>query len=183
MNPERVFLAASLALLGVSLAVGEQEKGKSSNREGIYAELESAPEKARVRRNPFAGNSDAILAGRKLFERHCAECHGTGAEGGQKAPSLRATEVQSAPDGAIFWLLTNGVVRRGMPVWSKLPEPQRWQLVTYLKSLGAASSAPSPKKTLLPDEAGTCALRGHDRHVDTRAEEKSAQPRMAVPLR
>jgi len=29
------------------------------------------------------------------------------------------------------------VVRKGMPVWSKLPEPQRWQLVRYIKSLGA----------------------------------------------
>jgi hypothetical protein len=28
------------------------------------------------------------------------------------------------------------VVRKGMPVWSKLPEPQRWQLVTYIQSLG-----------------------------------------------
>jgi len=23
-----------------------------------------------------------------------------------------------------------------MPVWSKLPEPERWQLVSYIKSLG-----------------------------------------------
>jgi len=57
------------------------------------------------------------------------------AEGGKKGPSLRADEVQDATPGALFWLLTNGVVRRGMPVWSKLPEPQRWQLVSYLKSL------------------------------------------------
>lgn len=32
--------------------------------------------------------------------------------------------------------MTNGVARRGMPVWSKLPEPQRWQIVSFLKSLG-----------------------------------------------
>jgi mono/diheme cytochrome c family protein len=38
----------------------------------------------------------------------------------------------------LYYILTNGVVRKGMPVWSKLPEPQRWQLVSYLKSLGAA---------------------------------------------
>jgi mono/diheme cytochrome c family protein len=29
-----------------------------------------------------------------------------------------------------------------MPVWSKLPEPQRWQIVTYVKSL-AASPTPA----------------------------------------
>jgi len=36
-----------------------------------------------------------------------------------------------------------------MPVWSKLPEPQRWQLVTYIKSLGVApleGAEETPKK-------------------------------------
>jgi hypothetical protein len=47
---------------------------------------------------------------------------------------LLADDVQSTP-GTLFWILTNGVVRRGTPVWSKLPEAQRWQIVSYLKSL------------------------------------------------
>jgi len=51
-------------------------------------------------------------------------------------------QVQTAEPGAIFWILTNGVVWRGMPVWSKLPEPQRWQLVSYIKSLGVAVTDP-----------------------------------------
>ena len=79
----------------------------------------------------------------------CAQCHGEAAEGGKKAPTLRAAEVQEAPAGAIFWILTNGVVRRGMPVWSKLPEPQRWQLVSYIKSLGV----PAMSETL-PGQRG-----------------------------
>jgi mono/diheme cytochrome c family protein len=111
-----------------------------------YAEFAKVPEKARVRRNPLESDPDAVAAGRKLFERHCAECHGKTAEGGMKAPSLRAEEVRQATDGTIFWVLTNGVVRRGMPVWSKLPEPERWQIVTFIKSLkpspaGAARAA------------------------------------------
>jgi len=56
-------------------------------------------------------------------------------QGGKKAPNLLAPEVQLATPGTLFWLLTNGVVRSGMPVWSKLPEPQRWQLVSFIKSL------------------------------------------------
>ena len=84
-------------------------------------------------------------AGAVLFEEHCEECHGTGALGGKKAPSLRAPEVQNAAPGAIFWILTNGVVRKKMPVWSKLPEPQRWQLVSYIQSLGIAESAGDPR--------------------------------------
>jgi mono/diheme cytochrome c family protein len=108
----------------------------------VYAELNKAPEKARAKPNPLESDPDSLAAGKYLFEDHCAECHGDTAEGGKKGPSLRADEVQNASPGAIFWILTNGVVRRGMPVWSKLPEPQRWQLVTYIKSLGRQPSKP-----------------------------------------
>jgi hypothetical protein len=55
------------------------------------------------------------------------------------------------PPGALFWLLTNGVVRRGMPVWSKLPEPQRWQLVSFIESLTPApQSKPYRQETPQP---------------------------------
>lgn len=100
-----------------------------------YAELEKAPQSARTRQNPLEGDSSAVAAGKRLFGRHCAECHGSTAQGGRKGPSLRASEVQTATPGMLFWVLSNGVVRRGMPDWSKLPEPQRWQIVSYLKSL------------------------------------------------
>ena len=110
-----------------------------------YAELSKVPEKARIRRNPMEGDREAPLAGKKLFERNCAECHGSTAEGGRKAPSLRADEVQNATPGTIFWILSNGVVRRGMPVWSKLPEPQRWAIVTYIKTLSTSPPAAQQK--------------------------------------
>lgn len=100
-----------------------------------YAELEKVPERARTRHSPLEGDSTAVAAGRKLFGRHCAECHGNRAQGGRKGPNLRVSEVQTATPGTLFWILSNGVVRRGMPVWSKLPEPQRWQIVSYLKNL------------------------------------------------
>jgi mono/diheme cytochrome c family protein len=109
---------------------------RKAKGESVYSEISKAPEKARVKRNPLEKDPEAPAAGRILFEQHCAECHGDNAEGGKKAPSLRAAEIQTAEPGAIFWVLTNGVVRKGMPVWSKLPEPQRWQLVSFIKSLG-----------------------------------------------
>jgi mono/diheme cytochrome c family protein len=109
--------------------------------ENDYAALAEAPEKACVRQNPFEGDMRAAAAGKKLFAQHCAECHGRSAEGSSRAPSLREDEVQQATPGTLFWLLTNGVVRRGMPVWSKLPEPQRWQIVTYIKTLNPTAIA------------------------------------------
>ena len=145
-------LVVTAAFLSVSIALAQQEKAPASkyNKDAlIYAELAKAPQKARAKRNPLEKDPGALSGGRILFEQHCAECHGDLAQGGRKGPSLRAEEVQNAEPGAIFWILTNGVVRRGMPVWSKLPEPQRWQLVIYLKSLGVASGnpalLPSPK--------------------------------------
>jgi hypothetical protein len=33
-----------------------------------------------------------------------------------------------------------------MPVWSKLPEQQRWQLVSFIKSLGHSAANETAKK-------------------------------------
>jgi mono/diheme cytochrome c family protein len=139
-------LAATAALLSVSMALAQQQKPPASKYHKdalVYAELTKAPQKARAKRNPLEREPDAVAAGRNLFEQHCAECHGDLAEGGRKGPSLLVEQVQNSEPGTIFWILTNGVVWRGMPVWSKLPEPQRWQLVSYIKSLGVAEPVPS----------------------------------------
>jgi cytochrome c oxidase cbb3-type subunit 2 len=106
-----------------------------------------APVKARARQNPFEKDPEAIAAGGNLYAQHCADCHGSKAEGRKRGPSLLVSDVQNAESGAIFWILTNGVVRRGMPVWSKLPEPQRWQLVRFLKSLRSPSPIPVEKSS------------------------------------
>lgn len=126
-------------LLFLSAGAVSQNSAPAREDKSVYAELAKAPRKAAARRNPLASDPDAVAAGAKLFDEHCAECHGEMAEGGKKGPSLRADQVQQATPGTLFWLLTNGVVRKGMPVWSKLPEPQRWQLVSYIKSLSPAS--------------------------------------------
>jgi mono/diheme cytochrome c family protein len=116
----------------------ENNPPAANNQKWNYNEFKEAPEKARSRQNPFEKDPDAVLAGGKLFERNCAECHGMKGEGGKRAPSLLRDEVQQATPGTLFWVLTNGMVWHGMPVWSKLPEPQRWQIVTFLKSFKAS---------------------------------------------
>jgi mono/diheme cytochrome c family protein len=110
--------------------------------------MEKVPEADRSRSNPFAGQADAVSAGSKLFADHCAKCHGPDALGRGKRPSLRTRVVQQAADGQIFWFLRNGNLRRGMPSWSSLPEPSRWQIIAYLKSLGeqTSTSANNPSK-------------------------------------
>jgi mono/diheme cytochrome c family protein len=140
--------SAITALLAALPSFAQSKDGAASTMDHLhhsqYAEFVKVPETARSRMNPLVNDPDAPVAGRKLFEQHCAECHGHTAEGSRKAPSLRAEEVQQATPGTLFWILTNGVVRRGMPVWSKLPEPQRWQIVTFVKSLTPSAAAEPP---------------------------------------
>jgi len=127
-------------LLSLTSAAWSQEPG-TRHAEAPGAVLARVPEKARLRSNPLEGDPEAVAAGKKLFEMHCAECHGKGADGTRRGPSLRVDELQHATPGEIFWILTNGVVRRGMPAWSKLPEPQRWQIITYLRRFGDPARA------------------------------------------
>jgi len=97
--------------------------------------LQRVPENDRARGNPFANDPQAIRAGQKLFQQNCASCHGKTAEGKGKRPNLRSETIRQATPGELQWLLTNGSLKAGMPSWSRLPEQQRWQLVTYLKTL------------------------------------------------
>lgn len=145
-NSIRIFklLVSAMVLLPACGLVRAQTNSAPARKDSaVYAALARVPSKGAARRNPLEADPDAVKAGAKLFEQHCAECHGRMGEGGKKGPSLQAAEVQETTSGTLFWLLTNGVVRRGMPVWSKLPEPQRWQLVSYIKSLTPAAQ-PAP---------------------------------------
>lgn len=145
-------LAALISLVAfvASLALGQTgtsaETNPSHPSHGRYAGLANVPEKARAKPNPLASDPDALAAGGKLFEQHCSECHGMKAEGTKRGPSLRSEPIRQATPGTLFWILSNGVVRRGMPDWSKLPEPQRWQLVSFVKALGSASADAHNKK-------------------------------------
>jgi mono/diheme cytochrome c family protein len=121
----RAWLAA--ALLGLAFGAAAAD--------GSW--LRHVPDSYRRRANPFAGQADAAAAGGRLFSDHCAACHGADANGRGKRPSMRSGRVQHATDGELFWLLKNGSQWRGMPTWSAMPEESRWQIITFIKSLGS----------------------------------------------
>lgn len=97
--------------------------------------LRRVPAADRERVNPFAGKPEAVAAGKLLFSENCAKCHGSDAEGRYGRPSLRSGRIEHATDGELAWLLRNGSLAKGMPSWSSLPEPERWQLIAFLRSL------------------------------------------------
>jgi hypothetical protein len=59
---------------------------RSNNWEGRARDTDfrKAPARARLRSNPLAGDREAVVAGKKMFREHCAQCHGEAAEGGPR---------------------------------------------------------------------------------------------------
>jgi mono/diheme cytochrome c family protein len=98
------------------------------------------PSQTMARPNPLPQTSEFVGGGRKLFLRHCAECHGENGRGLKRAADLQLPLVQNQSDGALFWKITNGNLKRGMPSWGRLPELQRWQLVLFLRTLPSVQS-------------------------------------------
>ena len=97
---------------------------------------ERVPEKDHARVNPLSTHPESITAGALIYKEHCEQCHKADAMGdGHKKPSLRTDRIKSATDGDIEWFLRQGDLGHGMPSWSSLPEAQRWQLVSYLRSI------------------------------------------------
>lgn len=97
--------------------------------------LKKVPASDRDRTNPYAGQADAIAAGKNIFSNACARCHGTDGQGRKGRPALASGTLHAATDGEIQWLIKNGEPYRGMPSWGGMPQQQRWQLVAWLRSL------------------------------------------------
>jgi mono/diheme cytochrome c family protein len=128
MRPtNRLVLGAVLLALAVVAAA-------SSN--GAW--MTKVPTREHERANPYRDNPDAVAAGQRVFRDHCAQCHGEDALGTKKRPSLRSERVQElATVGDLHWLISNGSMAQGMPSWAKLGDAQVWQVITYVRSLGA----------------------------------------------
>lgn len=101
-----------------------------------------APARAAMRINPLRNRPDAIPGGRKIFQHTCVTCHGDETHArANHAPDLTASDVQSEPDGALFWRISQGNARHRMPSFGNLPEAQRWQLVLYIRSMAQPKEA------------------------------------------
>src|ERR1700722_17041731 len=102
-----------------------------------HSGFHDAPASSAGLANPYQGVAEA-QTGRELYGANGASCHGSNAQGGGSIPPLAHGAVQGATDGELFWFITTGSVKAGMPSWLALPERQRWQIVTSLKTLVVA---------------------------------------------
>jgi mono/diheme cytochrome c family protein len=149
---------------GAAGAGGAGGAGRAGDAGGGGHGLASVPASAPELLNPFGESPAAVAAGRKLFLRHCAECHGDDGRGSRRGPSLDSRRLRQASPGALFWFLTNGRLAAGMPGWSRLPAARRWQIVAYLRGKDSGSlpsdlrSGDSGVTGGLPDERGVYSL-------------------------
>jgi putative copper resistance protein D len=95
---------------------------------------------------PYQASS--IGAGASVYREQCAACHGPSGAGNGPAgaalsppPSdLRAHHAALHTAGDLFWWITHG--RRQMPAFGdRLDVEQRWDLVNFIRVLGAADTA------------------------------------------
>lgn len=132
MHSSKILLIAALIALS-TLTVFATSDG---------AWLNKVPGRDREKVNPYQNQADAVAAGQRVFHDHCAHCHGEDAQGTKKHPSLRTERIQQqATEGDLHWLLVNGYMSHGMPSWSKLGDPQIWQVITYVRSLHVEQAA------------------------------------------
>ena len=89
------------------------------------ASFHDAPADAQKVKSPYAGQAEAVVAGKQIYTRNCGLCHGIGGKGTGNVPPLANGKVQAASAGAIFWYITRGDVDNGMPSWAGISERQR----------------------------------------------------------
>lgn len=112
------------------------------------AALQENRKEAQKIKNPVEANAETIEAGKKLYQRHCASCHGPNAKGdGGMAlsggtPSDLTDEVwdYGSTDGEIFIAIRDGVSSDMLGYKEKLEEKQIWQIINYLRDLGPQSN-------------------------------------------
>jgi len=101
-----------------------------------------APADADKLENPYANDAKAAAKGKKLFKQMCAICHGVKGKGDgmaaagltPKPANFTSKDLQSQTDGAIYWKLTEG--KAPMAAYKDMiTEAQRWELVTYIRTL------------------------------------------------
>jgi glucose/arabinose dehydrogenase len=141
-SPANAIVLAAAILLPITLLFAAD----------VDANFHNAPASAQAMTNPYEGQETAVQAGKQLYARDCASCHGQTGKGTGNVPSLVDGKLNSVKSGEVFWFITRGDKANGMPSWGGLPEKQRWQIVSYVKSI---SSSPSSQQASAPAPVDT----------------------------
>jgi mono/diheme cytochrome c family protein len=116
----------------------------------------SIPSNASRQVSPYAHDAGAWVAGGRLFQDHCAVCHDENGSGKSeigrntypKAPDMRLTDTQGLGDGALYFVIANGVRYTAMPAWAGEHTPDEiWKMVAFIRKLPAITPEELEKVT------------------------------------
>jgi mono/diheme cytochrome c family protein len=143
----------------LALAVGAAIIGFLFTRNGLSARTDppavekavaehirwlSIPSGAKKQVNPYARDPKAWVEGGMHFQDHCAVCHDENGSGKSeigrnvypKVPDMRLADTQDLSDGALFFIIANGVRYTAMPAWASEHTPEEtWKLVSFIRKL------------------------------------------------
>ena len=100
------------------------------------AALPAAPQPSRpsaIDDTDFVIDPAQAEAGKALYFRHCAICHGSGVVAGGYAPDLRASGIPLTQAGFTAIVRDGGLVSRGMPVFPEYSDEQLQALRHYIR--------------------------------------------------
>lgn len=147
-----------VTLLAVAAVVVVRRGGLAANKQpgrlersvaGQLVRL-SIPSEADRQTNPFAGNASVWRDVREHYMDHCAVCHGRDGKGSTeiggnmypRVPDLTSRAVQDRSDGALFYIIQNGIRWTGMPAWKEEHTPEEtWKLVAFLRKAPSLTEA------------------------------------------
>jgi mono/diheme cytochrome c family protein len=104
----------------------------------------SIPADADRQPNPFAADANAWRDVVDHYQDHCATCHGRDGRGTTemgknmypKVPDLADARIQKLSDGALFYIIQNGVRWTGMPAWKgEHAAEETWRLVSFVRKI------------------------------------------------
>lgn len=99
---------------------------------------------------PSLGDYRQIEEGARLFEDHCALCHGAPGSKGHEfasamnpAPPLLSDVVGNWTSAELFWIISNGLRMTGMPAWGSthMDDGEIWSLVAFINQLPTMDAA------------------------------------------
>jgi putative heme-binding domain-containing protein len=132
---QQIVVAAATCLLVSALAAhavsqsSQKAKSGTTNSPAVKAAPASSPDEAR---------------GKRLFEGHCARCHGIQGGGGTGA-NLRRSKLERAPDDArLFDLIRDGISDSGMPSAWAMSDNEVRDVIAYVRALGRVAPEPLP---------------------------------------
>ena len=137
-----------------------------------YAQLPGTIDSMANLANPHAVTEQSLVNGRKYYQINCAVCHGDAGAGDGPATKLGVPGIslvtditKGRSDGYLFGMIRNG--RGLMPSYNRIEEPDRWDVVNYVRGLQGTGgpvqtgplAAPGVTGAMLPGPSRTAPTR------------------------